>query len=175
MDFKNDNGVATESTTQKSNAAETLNGTTKAGIPKPTATAKTEVPAKLVAEKPQTEKPAEAVKPQPTQMEEAKPIIKELSLNDRLKVVNDLHRKSIQRLNLITRIKQLEEFEVALAQDSDELADNPYQGCRLIIEDDNNREFVTTTPGLIRMVAQFIFEACNKKLSEIEATIYFPN
>jgi hypothetical protein len=85
-----------------------------------------------------------------------------------------LHRRSIQRLNLISRIKQLEAFEIQLAQEHDELEENPYQGCKLIIEDDKQRRFVTTTPGLIRLVSQFIFNACHEKLAEIESAIVLP-
>lgn len=99
---------------------------------------------------------------------------KELPLDLRLKMVGDLHRRSVQRMNLISRMRQLETFEIALAQGNDELEDNPYQGCKLIIRDDQNREFVTTTPGLIRMTAQYIYMACEKKLDEIESTIVFP-
>ena len=103
--------------------------------------------------------------------EEAKPV---LSLDAKIKAVNDLHRKTIQRLALIARLKTLEEFEVALLENNDELESNPYQGCKLIIEDDKRRQFVTNTPNLIRMVSQFIFDACESKLAEIEATINFP-
>ena len=103
--------------------------------------------------------------------EEAKPV---LSLDAKIKAVNDLHRKTIQRLALIARIKTLEEFEVKLVEENDELESNPYQGCKLIIEDDKRRQFVTNTPNLIRMVSQFIFDACEAKLAEIEATINFP-
>jgi len=71
-------------------------------------------------------------------------------------------------------LKQLEAFEVVLTQENDELEDNPYQGCKLIIEDDKKRQFITTTPGLIRLVSQFMFSACYEKLAEIEATIVFP-
>ena len=103
--------------------------------------------------------------------EEAKPV---LSLDAKIKAVNDLHRKTIQRLALIARIKTLEEFEVKLVEENDELESNPYQGCKLIIEDDKRRQFVTNTPNLIRMVSQFIVDACETKLAEIEATINFP-
>ena len=106
---------------------------------------------------------------------EAQPVKFVLNLESTLKVVDDLHRRSIQRVNLISRIKQLTAFEVALTQENDELEDNPYQGCKLIIKDDKNREFITTTPGLIRLVSQFIFDACNEKLADIEANIVFPN
>ena len=118
------------------------------------------------SEQPQNQvgQPKEVVKP-------AKP---ELTLEAKLKAVNDLHRRSIQRLNLISRMRQLEAFEVALLQENDELEENPYQGCKLIIKDDKNREFVTTTPGLIRMVSQYIFTACDSKLAEIESSINFP-
>ncbi|MCO5950913.1 hypothetical protein [Mucilaginibacter flavidus] len=106
---------------------------------------------------------------------EVKPVKFALNLESTLKVVDDLHRRSIQRVNLIARINQLTAFEVALAQENDELEDNPYQGCKLIIKDDKNREFITTTPGLIRLVSQYIFDACSDKLAEIEANIVFPN
>ena len=97
-----------------------------------------------------------------------------LNLETTLKVVDDLHRRSIHRVNLISRIKQLEAFEVELTQEHDELEDNPYQGCKLIIEDDKQRRFVTTTPGLIRLVSPFIFNACHEKLADIEESIVFP-
>ena len=98
-----------------------------------------------------------------------------LNLEQTLKSVGDLHRLSVQRLALIARIKTLEDFEVKLAEEHDELESNPYQGCKLIIEDDRRRQFVTNTPNLIRMVSQFIFDACHEKLAEIEANIVFPN
>lgn len=92
-----------------------------------------------------------------------------------IKAVDTLHRKTIQRLALLARIKTLEAFEVKLVEEADELNDNPFQGCKLIIEDDKKRQFVTATPGLIRMVSQYIFDACHEKLAEIEAEIVFPN
>ena len=98
-----------------------------------------------------------------------------MNLEQTLKSVGDLHRLSIQRLALIARIKTLEEFEVKLVEENDELENNPYHGCKLIIEDDKRRQFVTNTPNLIRMVSQFIFDACHEKLAEIEANIVFPN
>jgi hypothetical protein len=98
-----------------------------------------------------------------------------LNLEQTLKSVTDLHRLSVQRLALIARIKTLEDFEVQLQEENDELESNPYQGCKLIIEDDKRRQFVTNTPNLIRMVSQFIFDACHEKLADIEANIVFPN
>lgn len=98
-----------------------------------------------------------------------------LNLEQTLKSVGNLHRLTIQRLALIARIKTLEEFEVKLVEENDQLESNPYQGCKLIIKDDKGREFSTNTPNLIRMVTQFIFDACHDKLGEIEANIVFPN
>ncbi|PAW93154.1 hypothetical protein CKK33_06460 [Mucilaginibacter sp. MD40] len=110
--------------------------------------------------------------------QEEKPIVTPepvvLTLDAKLKMVDDLHRKSVQRLNLLSRLNQLESFEVTLLQESDELEDNPYQGCKLIIRDDKHREFMTTTPGLIRLVSQFIYTSCQAKLKEIEESINFP-
>ena len=98
-----------------------------------------------------------------------------MNLEQTLKSVNNLHRLTIQRIALLSRIKTLEDFEVKLVEENDELENNPYQGCKLIIKDDKGREFVTNTPNLIRMVTQFIFDACHEKLSDIEANIVFPH
>lgn len=116
------------------------------------------------------EQPVTAKEPK----KEIRYIIPPRNVEQRIKDVENLHRLAIQRVNLITRKKQLETFEVALSQEADELNDNPFQGCKLIIKDDKNREFVTTTPGLIRLVTQFIYDACDTKLAEIENSIVFP-
>eukprot|EP00388_Colpodella_angusta_P009423 GDKJ01025099.1.p1 GENE.GDKJ01025099.1~~GDKJ01025099.1.p1 ORF type:complete len:169 (-),score=25.87 GDKJ01025099.1:69-575(-) len=97
-----------------------------------------------------------------------------LNLEATLKVVDDLHRRSIQRINLLSRINQLEDFEITLIEEGDELETNHFQGCQLIISDDKGRKFVTQTAGLIKLVAEFIHTACLEKLSEIEANIVFP-
>ncbi|WP_462265657.1 hypothetical protein [Mucilaginibacter sp.] len=119
----------------------------------------------------------EEVKAEPVKVEEVKAEPKKFALNleQTLKSVEGLHRLSIQRITLLSRIKLLEDFEVKLIEENDELENNPYQGCKLIIKDDKGREFVTNTPNLIRMVSQFIFDACHEKLAEIEANIIFPN
>jgi hypothetical protein len=124
------------------------------------------------AEAAKTEEP----KAEPAKAQEVKAPVKfALNLEQTLKSVDGLHRLSIQRITLLSRIKLLEDFEVKLIEENDELENNPYQGCKLIIKDDKGREFVTNTPNLIRMVSQFIFDACHEKLAEIEANIIFPN
>ena len=119
----------------------------------------------------------EEPKAEPAKVEEVKAEPKKFALNleQTLKSVEGLHRLSIQRITLLSRIKLLEDFEVKLIEENDEVENNPYQGCKLIIKDDKGREFVTNTPNLIRMVSQFIFDACHEKLAEIEANITFPN
>ncbi|MBS1519863.1 MAG: hypothetical protein JST50_02610 [Bacteroidetes bacterium] len=97
-----------------------------------------------------------------------------MNLEQTLKSVDGLHRLSIQRLALIGRINTLEAFEVKLIEENDQLESNPYMGCKLTIKDDKGREFTTNTPNLIRMVTQFIFDACHEKLAEIESNIVFP-
>jgi hypothetical protein len=139
----------------------------------PTAEAKAGSTAIVDNQPANTEQQAEAVKEEPKA--EVRYIKPTPNLEQTIKTVNDLHRRSIQRLALIARIKLLEDFEVKLVEENDELESNPYQGCKLIIKDDKNREFITNTPGLIRMVSQFIFDACHEKLAEIEANIVFPN
>jgi DNA primase len=117
-------------------------------------------------------------KPQEPAKEETKPAEKiqqpALNLESTLKVVNDLHRRCIQRENLLTRINELEAFEINLIEEGDELESNHFQGCKLMIVDDKNRQFITSTSGLIKLVAQFIHNACLSKLGEIEADIVFP-
>jgi len=132
---------------------------------------------KSIDEAPKTEPKSEEAKAEPAKVEEVKaePVKFALNLEQTLKSVEGLHRLSIQRLTLLSRIKLLEDFEVKLIEENDELENNPYQGCKLIIKDDKGREFVTNTPNLIRMVSQFIFDACHEKLAEIEANITFPN
>lgn len=97
-----------------------------------------------------------------------------LNLEQTVKAVEGLHRKNIQRLALIARIKTLEDFQIKLAENSDQLESNVYQGCKLIIEDDRGNKFITNTPNLIAMVSQFVYDACVNKLAEIESEIVFP-
>ena len=121
---------------------------------------------------------AKEEKPQEPVKQETKPVEKNqqpaLNLESTLKVVNDLHRRCIQRENLLTRINELEAFEITLIEEGDELEGNHFQGCKLMIVDDKNRQFITSTSGLIKLVAEFIHNACLTKLGEIESNIVFP-
>ncbi|MFD2164527.1 hypothetical protein ACFSJU_19130 [Paradesertivirga mongoliensis] len=153
---------------------------TQTASPKPTAGAngqKDKEPLKLEDGK-NPEKlvlPEKVQEPSKDEVKVNEPFIKPaLNLESTLKVVNDLHRRCIQRENLLTRINQLEAFEIALIEEGDELESNHFQGCKLMIVDDKNRQFITTTSGLIKLVAEFIHNACLSKLGEIESNIVFP-
>jgi len=184
MELQNQNGTTVQDSTAKQtiNKAATngvaklpiTNGKAAAEKPK-AASVKVEAPEIKQEQQPKAEPKKEEPKADQLNAEAHQPAKPVQTLEATLKTVDTLHRRSVQRLNLISRLKQIEAFEVALAQESDELEDNPYQGCKLIIEDDKQRRFITTTPGLIRLVSQFIFSACNEKLAEIEASIVFPN
>jgi len=193
MDLKHQNGAgvqgdtsaqATENSTPKNGDAKKVtaaagsvtktNGKAESGKDLATTSGRTGAELNgLPKTEPVKQEPAKA-EPEHSQQPKAKPVAIVLNLEGTLRVVEDLHRRSIQRMNLMARIKQLEAFEVNLTTENDELEENPYQGCKLIIEDDKGRRFVTTTPGLIRLVSQFIFDACHQKLGEIEAHIVLP-
>lgn len=195
MEFQNDNGTASKD--EAANKTNTQNGAAKNNVPnakanhgnrggaketpknEPAKEEKPEGAAAAAEEAPKAETKPQAEDPQKeepkTEVEQPKAeATKVLTLEAKLKAVETLHRKTVQRLSLITRMKELEGFEVKLLEEVDEIENNPYQGCKLIIQDDKNRQFITTTPGLIRMVSQFIFDACAVKLAEIESAIEFP-
>lgn len=98
-----------------------------------------------------------------------------LSIDEKLKLVDDLNRLRLQRENLLARIAQLEAFEIAVAEEADELADNEYQNCKLIITDDRGLTFKVQSAGLIKMTVGYIREACKSAQAAIEEKIIFPS
>jgi len=128
--------------------------------------------------KPET--PKDAPKPTPVSAEQPKteqvkpgfaPV---LNLEGTLKLVEELHRRKIQRDKLIETINNLEAFEFDLKEEADETDGNYYQGCTLTIEDDDRRKFVTKNPTIIWTVSQMVNNLCVDKLAEIEAGIIIP-
>jgi len=97
-----------------------------------------------------------------------------LNLEGTLKLVEELHRRKIQRDKLLSTIGTLEEFEVAQKDDAEETDSNHYQGCELTIEDDKRRSFSTKNPFIIKKVAEYVNTLCLDKLAEIEGEIYLP-
>ncbi len=125
------------------------------------------------AEQPQTEQPEQ---PKPAQAPQLAPVSMKpaLNLESTLKLVEELHRRSIQRNKLLETINNLEAFEVDIKEDADETDGNYYQGCTLTIEDDSRRKFVTKNPTIIFAVSQMVNRMCVDKLAEIEANITIP-
>lgn len=97
-----------------------------------------------------------------------------LNLESTLKLVEELHRKKIQRQRLLDTIDTLEAFEVAQIDDADETEASHFQGCVLTIEDDERRKFTTKNSVIIQAVAQFVNRMCVDRLAEIEAGITIP-
>ena len=98
-----------------------------------------------------------------------------LNLESTLKLVEELHRRKIQRDKLLETIETLEAFEVAQKEDAEETDSNHFQGCVLTIEDDNRRKFSTKNPVIIFSVAQYVNSMCVNRLAEIEAGITIPS
>lgn len=105
------------------------------------------------------------------QLKQEKPV---LNLEGTLKLVEELHRRKIQRDKLLSTIGTLEEFEVMQQDDAEETDTNHFQGCELTIQDDKRREFSTKNPYIISKVAAYINALCVDRLAEIESGIYIP-
>lgn len=97
-----------------------------------------------------------------------------LNLESTLKLVEELHRRKIQRDKLLKTIDTLEAFEVAQLDDAEETDSNHFQGCELTIEDDDRRKFTTKNPYIISKVAEYINALCLDRLAEIEGEIFLP-
>lgn len=150
---------------------------------KPAEQAKPQETPKAETAQPQTEVKPEAPKAEAEQpkIEPAKAEVKEvvqqkpvLNLEGTLKLVEELHRRKIQRDRLLETIDTLEAFEVAQQEDAEETDSNHFQGCVLTIEDDNRRKFSTKNPVIIQAVAQFVNKMCVDRLAEIESGITIP-
>ncbi|WP_428327717.1 hypothetical protein [Mucilaginibacter sp.] len=158
----------------------TLNGEAKKDEPKKTETPvpvqATEQPKeivqaenspKFVAEQPKAEEPkkvAEEVKP-------AKPV---LNLESTLKLVEELHRRKVQRDKLMDTIQSLEAFEVNQKDEAEESGITNYSRCELTIADDKGKSFTTKNPVIIFHVTQYVNALCLDKLAQIEAGIIIP-
>jgi len=120
------------------------------------------------AEQQQAQPNQEQLKAEQLKAEPAKPV---LNLESTLKLVEELHRRKVQRDKLINTINNLESFEIAIKEEADETAGNNFQRCELTIEDDKGNEFVTKNPVIIQAVAQYVNYLCVNRLSEVEAGI----
>jgi hypothetical protein len=122
---------------------------------------------KIVAEQPKAEEPkkvAEEVKP-------AKPV---MNLEGTLKLVEELHRRKVQRDKLMDTIQSLEAFEVNQKDEAEESGISNYSRCELTIADDKGKSFTTKNPVIIFHVTQYVNALCIDKLAQIEAGIIIP-
>ena len=102
---------------------------------------------------------------------EEKPI---LNLEGTLKLVEELHRRMVQRGRLVHTIENLDKFEIEQKQEAEDVTSNYYQGCEIEITDDKRNKFSTKNPVIIKAVALFVRDLCINKLAEIEAEIIIP-
>jgi hypothetical protein len=112
------------------------------------------------------QKPAEHFKP-----ESAKPV---LNLEGTLKLVEELHRRKVQRDKLLETINNLEAFEVNQKDEAEENGTPNFSRCELTIEDDKGKSFSTKNPVIIFHVTQYVNALCVDKLAQIEAGITIP-
>lgn len=113
-------------------------------------------------------------KVEPTKKELKEEVKTVPNLENTLKLVEELHRRKVQRDRLLATINSLATFEIAQKEDAEETDSNYYQGCELTIEDDNRKKFSTKNPVIIHAVAQFVNQMCVNRLAEIEAGIVIP-
>lgn len=134
-----------------------------------------EVPAIIQPEQPKAEQTnTETFLTKKEVKEEVKSEKPALNLESTLKLVEELHRRKIQRDRLLDTIDTLEAFEIAQQEDAEETDSNHFQGCVLTIEDDERRKFSTKNPVIIQAVATFVNRMCVDRLAEIEAGITIP-
>ncbi|MFD2286193.1 hypothetical protein GJU39_20675 [Pedobacter petrophilus] len=110
-------------------------------------------------------------RPQKAEVKAEKPA---LNLESTLKLVEELHRRMVQRGRLVYTIANLDKFEIEQKQEAEDTTSNYYQGCELEITDDKRNKFSTKNPVIIKAVASFVRDLCTHRLAEIEAEIILP-
>src|SRR5476651_824919 len=125
------------------------------------------------AEKPTPQ--AEQVKAEAPKAEvKAEPVKPALNLEGTLKLVEELHRRKVQRDKLLETIQNLEAFEVNQKDEAEESGVTNYSRCELTIADDKGKSFTTKNPVIIFHVTQYVNALCIDKLAQIEAGIIIP-
>lgn len=97
-----------------------------------------------------------------------------LNLEGTLKLVEELHRRMVQRGRLVHTIDNLDKFEIEQKEEAEDTTSNYYQGCEIEITDDKRNKFSTKNPVIIKAVALFVRDLCTNRLAEIEAEITIP-
>ncbi|GAB2977421.1 hypothetical protein GCM10027049_10660 [Mucilaginibacter puniceus] len=120
------------------------------------------------------EEPKAEVKAEPKAEVKAEPVKPVLNLESTLKLVEELHRRKVQRDKLLETIQNLEAFEVNQKDEAEESGTTNYSRCELTIEDDKGKSFSTKNPVIIFHVTQYVNALCIDKLAQIEAGIIIP-
>lgn len=97
-----------------------------------------------------------------------------LTIEQRLEELENLQVRKSQYMNLLGRIADLKDFELSRIEDADELQENPFSGCKLILMGSNGKQFSTTTGNLIKLTHAFLLASCLEKQTELENLIVFP-
>lgn len=105
---------------------------------------------------------------------DGKPDKPALNLEGTLKLVEELHRRMVQRGRLVHTIDNLDKFEIEQKEEAEDTTSNYYQGCELELTDDKRNKFSTKNPVIIKAVALFVRDLCTNRLAEIEAEITIP-
>lgn len=96
-----------------------------------------------------------------------------LSLEETIKLVEQLNKKKNQRDKLVQTIENLESFDIDQKEEADETG-QVYSRCELTIEDDKGKTFSTKNAVIIATVVEHVNRLCINKLAEIEAEITLP-
>lgn len=104
-------------------------------------------------------------------VEQPKKIV--LTLEQTLKIVEDLHLKKRQKESLERHLRLLDTFEIEQV-DEDLNLKNSYGRCKIEITDDSRNGWNLRHPVIITEVVAFIKAKFYEKLAEIEAEIILP-
>jgi hypothetical protein len=98
-----------------------------------------------------------------------------LNLEQTLKLVADLAKKTAQRDKYNGYIEQLKSFVIA-QKDEDDMArsDTSFKGCELTIRDGEGNVFHTESAAVIGGTVEFMTGRFSERLAEVEAEIVIP-
>lgn len=98
-----------------------------------------------------------------------------LNLDEMLKLVADLSKRTALRDRYKGYIDQLAGFEEEQKEHLDELEDETaFQFCELVITDNKGNRFSTKSPSVIKGTVVFISGRLAERLAEVEAGIVLP-
>jgi hypothetical protein len=130
------------------------------------------------AEQPKPEETTAQVSAEPTKVElkeqlaQQKPV---LNLDETLKLVAELSKRTALRDRYKGYIDALAGFEQQQKENVDELEDETaFQGCELEITDNKGNVFSTKSPSVIKGTVVFISGRFAERLAEVEADIVLP-